>query len=148
MTRRRGYTLVEMITVAGLSLVVCSLVGSLYLTTTRAIETELARSEMMAGAREVCHYLKRDVRGAESLAVSGDRLTLIARGEAITYANSKGGVSRGSATGTRLLGGLGLRVRFSPLGAKGVEVKVTGQRTVRSRAIRMDREMTLARRNP
>jgi type II secretory pathway pseudopilin PulG len=146
MKRRRGYTLVEMVTVAGIALVVASLTGSLYLTITRAIETELARSELVAGAREVSHYLKSDVRRADAIAVGEGKLTLVAQGENISYANSRGGVSRQSRTGTRLLGGEGIKASFSPLGDRGVEVRLTGERSVRSRTITLHREIAVARR--
>jgi prepilin-type N-terminal cleavage/methylation domain-containing protein len=148
MRRRRGYTLVEMITVAGIGLVVASLVGSLYLTITRAIETELARSEMVAGAREVSHYLKSDVRRADSIAVSAEKLALVSEGERITYTNSSGGVSRQSTTGARLLGSKGITAGFSSLGGNGVEITLTAERTVRSRTITLYREIAVARRNP
>jgi len=148
MTRCRGYTIVEMITVAGIALVVASLVGSLHLTITRAVETELARSEMVSGAREVIHYLKRDVRRADSLALSANRLTITAPGERITYTAGGHGVSRQSKAGTRALGGDGIAVAFSPLGSSGVEVTLSGERTVRSRMITVHREVAIARRTP
>lgn len=146
MTRCRGYTLLEMVTVAGIVLVVASLVGSLHLTITRAVETELARSEMVSGAREVIHYLQSDVRRADSLALSANRLTISAQGERITYAAGGHGVSRQSKTGTRMLGGEGISVAFSPLGGNGVEVTLSGVRAVRSRTITVHREVTIARR--
>lgn len=148
MTRRRGYTLIELITVTGIGLVVMSLVGSLHLTITRAIQTEVARSELVAGAREVLHYLKSDVRGADSIAVTPGRLIVIADGDRIAYANVRGGVSRQSRAGARLLGGEGIQVAFSPLGASGVEVTLSGQRTVRSRTLTLHRETAIARRKP
>jgi prepilin-type N-terminal cleavage/methylation domain-containing protein len=153
MTRQKGYTLVEMITVTGIGLVVASLLGSLYLTITRAVEVELARSEMVAGAREVIHYLQRDVRRADSLAVTPASLTVTAQGERITYSPARAGVSRrtgaglpGPPKGARLLGNQGISVAFSPLGSSGVEVTLTGERAVRSRVITVHREVAIARR--
>jgi hypothetical protein len=146
MKRRRGYTLVEMVTVAGIGLVAASLMGSLYLTINRAIETELARGEMVAGAREVSHYLKSDVRRADAVAVSGGELTLVAQGETITYSNSGGGIRRRAKTGERLLGGEGFKAAFFPLGGDGLEVTITGERNVRGRAIALHREIAVARR--
>jgi len=148
MKRCRGFSLVEMVTVAGITVVVISLVGSLHLTITRAIETELARSEMVAGAREVLRYVKSDVRRADSIVVRPGELALTAGGERIRYTNAGGGVSRGSKAGARLLGGEGIRVAFSSLGGSGVEVTLDGERTVRSRVITVHREIAVARRAP
>lgn len=148
MSRRKGYTLVELIAVMGIALVVASLIGSLHLTITRAIETELARTEVLAGAEEVLHYLKRDVRGADAFSVRPGSLTVFRHGEAITYANAQAGVSRRSRVGSRLLGGEGITVAFSPLGGRGVQVTLRGERAARSRTITLRREVVIARRKP
>jgi hypothetical protein len=145
-TQCRGYTIVEMITVTGLLLVIASLVASLHFTIARAVETELARSEMVAGAREVIHSLQSDVRRADSLALSASRLTMSVQGERITYATGKHGVNRESGAGTRALGCDGISVAFSLLGGHGVEVVLDGERTVRSRMIAVHREVVIARR--
>jgi len=148
MTRQRGYTVVEMITVTGVGLVVAGLLASLYLTITRAVEVELARSAMVADAREVLHYLQSDVRRADSLALTPASLTVTARGERITYRPARIGVSRQTGAGTRLLGGRGIRVAFSPLGSRGVEVTISGELAVRSRIVTVHREIAIARRTP
>ena len=148
MSRRRGYTLVEMVTVMGITLVVVSLIGSLHLTITRAVETELARSEMVAGADEVLHYLKSDVRGADAFSMGSRSLTVVRHGERVTYTSTQAGVTRKSRAGSRLLGGEGITVAFSPLGGRGVQVTLRGERTARSRTLALRREVVIARRKP
>jgi prepilin-type N-terminal cleavage/methylation domain-containing protein len=146
MRTRRGFTLIEMVAVSGIAAVVASLVGTLYLTVGRAVETEKARSEMLAGAREVLSYIKRDVRQADALSASNGRLVIIIGGRQIKYANATGGISRQAGGGTRLLGSEGLRANFQVLGGRGVATTLIGKHTVRSREISLRRESFIARR--
>jgi hypothetical protein len=145
MTRARGYTLAELIAVMGIALLVIALVGPLYLGVTRALDVEAARGELLAGAREVLHPLKDDVRQAQSLAVTPTRLSLVVKGQRVEYLSTAAGVTRRSG-GSRPLGGAGIRVEFRPLGGRGVEVRLSGQRSVRSRTLTLERRLTIARR--
>jgi len=147
LSKRRGYTVIEMVTVTGIIMVVASLVGSLHLTVGRTVETEKARSEMLVGAREALRYIKRDVRQADALSTNNGRLLIIIGGRRITYSNAAGGIARQAGGGTRLLGSEGLRAAFRVIGGRGVETTLTGKRTVRSRDISLHRESFIARRN-
>jgi hypothetical protein len=148
MSRNRGYTIVELVTAMGVGVVVATMIASLWLTTTRAIETELARSALSAGAREVSHHLKRDVRRADSVEVSGNVLTLEVGGETVTYMSDGEGVHRRIGGGSQTLGLRGMGASFSVVGQRGVQVTVSGERLVRSRAVAIRRELMIARRAP
>jgi prepilin-type N-terminal cleavage/methylation domain-containing protein len=148
MRDRRGFTLIELMTVAALSVVVVALVGSLHFAVTRALETEGARGQMLAGAREVMRYVKRDVRQAGSLSAQPASLTLVVQGETVTYRMSGGGVVRRTSRGERVLGAPGLKIAFRPLGTRGVAMTLTGRRVVRSRTLTLRRETAIARRMP
>ena len=80
--KSRGYTLVEMVTVMGIGFLVLTLVGTLYLGVNRAVGIELARSELLANAREVLHPLEAEVREASALSASPSRLSLVVQGVA------------------------------------------------------------------
>lgn len=144
----RGYTLVELVSVIGIAFLVIAMVGPLYFAVSRATEVEAARSELLAGAREVMHPVKADVREAEALSVSPRRLSLTVRGKQVEYVSVRGGVSRRTGGGSRTLGAEGIVVEFRPLRARGVEVVLHGTRTVRSRTITIAREAAVARRVP
>ena len=148
MIRSKGYTIVELVTVMGVGAVVAAMIGSLWLTTTRAVETELARSALSAGAREVSHHLKKDVRSADSVDVRGNVLTLAVRGETVTYTSDREGVHRRSGNGSQTLGIRGINASFSVVGQRGIQVTVSGERLVRSRTVAIHRELMIARRTP
>jgi hypothetical protein len=142
----RGMTLIETVTATGLTIVVASLVGVLYMTVGRAIQVERARSEMLVGSREVMHYLRTDTHRATGMSVTPDRLTLNVAGERISYSNSANGVARQTGQGARMLGNTGMQASFQPAGGRGVEVVLTQARQVRSRNLRLQRQCTFVRR--
>jgi hypothetical protein len=148
MRGRGGYTLVELVSVIGIAFLVVAMVGPLYFALSRAMEVEAARGELLAGAREVLHPMKAEVREAESLTVSPRRLSLTVKGRRVEYVSVRGGVSRRADGGSRVLGAEGIAVEFRPLRARGVEVVLHGTRTVRSRTITIARDAAVARRVP
>ena len=148
MTRARGYTTIELVVVCAIAGLVLATVSALYATVTRATEVEAARSQLVAGAREVLHQIEADVRASQSLSSTAGQLTLMARGQQVTYANSEEGVTRRVAAGRRVLGTEGMTVSFQSAGGRAVTVVLRATRTVRSRSLTIARELTVGRRGP
>ena len=148
MTRRRGYTVVELMVVIVIAGFVLSAVAALYAAVTRAVAVESTRGQLLASSREVLHQIETDVRGAQSLSSTAGQLTLMAGGQRVTYANSEEGVVRQMGAGRRVLGTAGTAVSFAPVGSRGVTVSLRATRTVRSRTLALTRELTVGRRSP